>query len=90
MTVGVGREPLETVETPGVAVRCRSCLELREVAAAGALGQRLDGLARPLSRRELGQNPLADVGRCELAHQVDDHLTAGAQRTGHPDLGLVE
>ena len=90
LAVRVRREPLETVQSPRVAVRRRRRLELGEVGAARAFGERLDGLACPFAGLELGHHPLADVRRRELAHEIDDHVAAGPERARHADLGLVE
>ena len=89
-TVGVGGEPLEPVQPPGVALGRGCGLERREVGAAGPLGQHLRRLARHLARREERPDLLLHLLGRELLDQADHHVAARAEGAHHPDLGLVE
>ena len=90
LTVAVRREPFESVEQPGVAAPGGRRLEGTEVGAAGPLGQQLRRLAGPFARRELGEHVVTHVGRRVRRDQRLHHATAGAERTPHADVGLVE
>ena len=90
LAVAVRREPLESVEQPRISAARGRRLQRTQVGSAGPLGQQLGGLAFPFTRLELGQHVIAHIGWRVRRDQSLHHATAGAERTAHADVGLVE
>ncbi len=88
--VGVGGEPLQAGELPGVAVAHGGRLQRGEVGAARALREHLGRFAGHLAGGEDLPDASLDVVGGELLDEADDHVAARAEGAHHPDLGLVE